>query len=191
MIIKEKKAVKDFLSNSFISNSNCWKNKKEYFDFPNFIITNDVWWNGGFESLCTVEEKRNFYEVANQALTIITELAKVGGETNCCIGPFHTSNNFLDWKNLNEFDSYNALRSLINPRQYMIVDVFEELNLMSLIVENNFRYFSEIGIFFKKLNVLIEPTHNSEILVFTEERERFKQFFSKILANTEWKIFND
>lgn len=190
MIINDKKKVRNFLDDSLI-NCESWQKKDDYFDFPNFIILNDEWWNGGFEPSCTIEEKRNFYEIANQALGIITDFAKYCDETNCCIGPFHTSYNFRDWKNLKEFDSYNALKSLINNRQYLIVDVLEDTCLMGLIVENNFRYFSEIGLLFRKSNVLIEPTHNSEIIVFSDDCEKYKSIFSDIIKNTGWKICND
>lgn len=187
MIIKNKLEVRNFLADSLI-HSESWKKNDDYFDFPNFFISNDKWWDGGFESSCSVEEKRNFYEIANQALAIIINFAKDSDETNCCIGPFHTSYNFRDWKNLKDFDSYNALKSLINDRQYLIVDTFEDFNLLSLVVENNFRYFSEVGIYFKKSNVLIEPTHNSEILVFSDDCEKYKPIFSDIIKNTGWKI---
>lgn len=191
MIITNKLKIIKYLSNTFVKKSDLWKEKEDYFDFPNFIITNEKWWNGGFDPLCTLDEKRDFYELAHQALGIILKFAEINGETKCCAGPFHTSKNFVHWKNLNEFDSYNSIRSLIKNKQYFIIDVLEDKNILGLIVENNFRYFSEIGLLFEHADLIIEPTHNSELIIFSEDCEKQKAVFSKIIENTDWKIYDE
>lgn len=186
MIIKDKTQIKKFMVGSFVTCSELWLKKDDVFDFPHFIISNDKWWDGGFDSLCSVEEKRDFYEIASQAFNIIKKFAQTCGETKCCVGPFHMLKNFADWSNLDEFDSYNALKSQIGRKQHLILDMAEDANLISLIVENNFRYFSEIGLYFKNADVLIEPTHNSELIVFSENIEKHKLIFSDIIKDTGW-----
>ena len=188
MIINNKTQIKNFISKGFVSTSEMWLKKDNIYDFPHFIISNDKWWDGGYDPLCTIDEKRDFYELAYQSLNIIKKFAEVSGETKCCIGPFHTSNNFTDWSNLNAFDAHNALKTVIRDDQYLIIDIFEDVNIMGLVVENNFRYFSQIGIFFKDSNLLIEPTHNCELIVFSLDCEKFREIFSDILANSNWKI---
>ncbi len=181
--------IEKFLSDSFINTSTNWEEKSIY-GLSHFIISNPKSIEGGFSQLCTLKEKEAFYHLANQCIDIIYAFAKSIGETICCVGPFHEFDNYEKWSDLDNFDAFNALKMQINKGQYLVVDLLEEETLLNLIVENNFRYFSKISILFPKANVMIEPTHNDEILVVAQNYEKTKNTFLSILDRTDWEVLD-
>jgi len=189
LILKSKRVIEKFLSNSFIDTSTNWE-KKSVYDFSHFIISNPKSIEGGFPTLCTIKEKEAFYHLANQCINIIYAFAKSVGETKCCIGPFHEFDNFEKWMDLICFDSFNALKTQLNNEQYLVIELLKEEVILNLIVENNFRYFSKISILFPKANVMIEPTHNSEILIVAQDYHKTKDVFLPILDKTDWEILD-
>lgn len=181
---KSRKDLDYFLSNCFIGIIDDWSERSVY-DIPHFIITNDKGadFEGGFDSFCGLKKKEEFYHLAGECLDIIYKFADTVGETVCCAGPFLSTENYEHWSNLKEFDAFNTLTEHIKNEQYKVIDLPESQNLVGLIIENNFRYLSQIALLFADTDIIIQPTHNAEILVFAKDCEKAKNLFAEILVN--------
>lgn len=181
---KIRKDLDYFLSNCFIGIIDDWSERSVY-DIPHFIITNkkSADFEGGFDSLCSLKKKEEFYSLAGECLDIVYKFADTADETVCCAGPFLDTENYEHWSNLNEYDAFNALTEHIKNEEYKVIDLPESQSLIGLIIENNFRYLSQIAFLFADKDIIIQPTHNAEVLVFAKDCEKAKMMFTEILDN--------
>ncbi|MGN0468447.1 MAG: hypothetical protein ACI4GY_06970 [Acutalibacteraceae bacterium] len=183
--------VKKFNKKSFIA-TNEWKNREcGSFDYPNFIVYTENVMVDGFEKLCCVEDKIVFYSFVKQVRDFILCVAKENGDGIIGIGPYFNDHNYNDWSNMNQFDSFISLSSTIKNNEYALLNIEDDTNIIDLIIENNFRYLSYVNILLKNANMLVFPTHNMELIVFSNDISNAKNKWSKIIRNTEWKIFDD
>ncbi len=185
---KSQKDLDYFLSHCFIGIVDDWS-ERDVYDIPHFIITNgkSVEFEGGFDSLCTLKKKEDFYHLAGECLDIIYKFACAVNESVCCAGPFLGTENYEHWSNLNEFDAFNALAEYIENNEYKVIDLSQSQDLVGLITETNFRYLTQIAFLFADNDVIIQPTHNAEILVLAKDCVKAKELFAEILVNG-WHI---
>lgn len=188
MIIKNKKEVSSYINGTFIKTSKEWKNRQEWYGFDSFMLTNPKWWNGGFKPDCTAEEKASFYNMVNETVHLILKFAEAYNDESICIGPFVMGTNFAEWKDLDKYDSFHAMKDFIDNRQYALIKTNDDINIIGLIVENNFRYFTHIGILLKNANTVIYPTHNTEIMFFSDSIQSVSKTVTDIIKNTAWSV---
>ena len=155
---------------------------------PYLFISNDVWYDDGFDTFCLPETKADFYNMVQQVLDIIMNFADKFGENNCYIGPFHNVNSYEHWANKEQFDCFNELKKHIKNDDYLSVDIAENKELIGLIIENNFRYLSQISMCFPKTQILVRPTHHTEVIVYSREIDKFKDTMAEIVNSNGWKL---
>lgn len=181
------KNISTYNANTFVESKE-WIERKDLYDFPNFMVSTPSWLDDGFDEYCKIEEKIAFYQTVKEITDIIKDIAKNMQTEIVCVGPYLRGENYCEWRGLNKFDSYNSLKKIIKSKEYKILDLNNDINIISLIIENNFRYFSEICFFLKNPNMLIYPTHHMELIVFSDKIELAKSKFLSSTENTSWKI---
>ena len=59
----------------------------------------------------------------------------------------------------------------------------DDSNLIDLVVESNFNYFSNISLFLPKINIVIQPTCHTEIIIYSQgEKEKIFSNLNKIVS---------
>ena len=157
---------------------------------PYFFISNDVWFDDGFEGLCLPETKATFYNYVQQVLDIILSFAYKEEESKCYIGPFHNVDNYERWTNKEEFDCFNELKNHIANNDYFEINVAENKELLGLLIENNFRCLTKISICFPKNNILLRPTHHMEVIVYSQQKNQTMNSLLDIVYLKKWKLID-
>lgn len=186
MIMKNNRIIKKYIKKKW-----CFSDDFN-FDSLNeticFFIQNDMWWHGGFDTLCLPKEKAKFYDLVDQTLTIILEYADINEEKFACIGPFNQQENYEFWTNKEEFDSFNELKEHIKNNEYLLIDIESNKELLGLVIETNYRYLTQISILFPKSDVLIYPNHSTELLVYSVDSQKALEDMDVIIKKTGWRI---
>ena len=79
----------------------------------------------------------------------------------------------------------------IGNRKNVLIDIDADIVFLGDIFVGGFKYISKIGLFLRKANALVVPTHNMELLVFSNTLEKVKQLFCDAVDGTGWEIIED
>lgn len=182
--------IKEYNFGKFIQ-SEQWKKREDLYDFPNFLVSSPNWLQDGFDKFSPVCEKIKFYKIIEDLVNIILAVAKESGDETICAGPYFRGKNLYDWKGMEKYDSFNALCELLKNKEYKLLKISEDENIIGLITENNLRYFSSVSFFLKNADMLILPTHNSELIVFSPDLASAKEKIEKTVLGTSWEVIED
>ncbi len=147
-------------------------------------------WDGGFDiEKCNNEEKAHFYSDLNEMVIFLKNFIFEMKVTKAIIGRFHRSKWFEQWSDLDKIDIYKKLKGTLsqyklksNSKNGLEIDVIKQQDLIDLVVESGFRYISCISIYFPEVGILVEPTHNFELLFFTKEIDSCKKLLYEELV---------
>lgn len=134
-------------------------------------------WDGGFDNEERIEEEvERFYFDMQTMIAFLREFVCESGVSKCIIGKFHRHNWFENWSNREGVDIYQDLNMFIsqhkldnNSVEGLEFEIDTNWNLISKIIEGGFRYLSCVSIFFPQIGVIVEPTHNFELIFFSNE----------------------
>lgn len=186
-MLKDKNKIATFLYGSFVTKDQ-WKNRNDLFNYASFILSNEEFLPEDIDTKQTLKQKATFYKGAYEALDIIVKAAKISGDKVVCAGAFFDGTNYYNWKDRRKFAVYARLKKTIGIKQSALLNIEDDIVLLGDIVLGGFKYLSKIGLFLKTANALIIPTHNMELIVFSDTLENVKKLFCEAIAETNWKI---
>ena len=165
----------------------------EIYNSKPIYITSEKYFEGGVYIGAPFKEKIEFYLLANKMSGILKELF---AKEKIYIADFLCENStmYFKWKDSKNHEIFRVMNNLYKKGKCYELTVAEDADTIDLIIESNFRYFSNISFFFPKYNLIIQPTMHTEILVysFTETEKIFsslKQISSKY-PEIEVKLIN-
>ncbi len=110
----------------------------------------------GFSIGCDVQEKIAFYTGVKAFSDCLREIAGILNEEKVYVGPCcRNESNYYKWKDIKNFDAYNNLRQHLKPYEIKLINISDRL--VDLIIECNFRYFSQIAFYFPENRIFIRP----------------------------------
>jgi len=156
---------------------------------PYIGICHSTKWDGGFNiEECKEEEKKLFYSDLNEMIMFLKDFMFKMNITKAIIGRFHRSKWFEQWSDLDKIDVYIKLKNTLsqynlknNSKKGLEIDVIEQQGSIYSVIEGGFRYVSCISIYFPEVGILVEPTHNFELMFFTKEIDSCKNQLYKNL----------
>lgn len=163
-------------------------------------ICHSTKWDGGFDiEECNNEEKEHFYSDFNEMIMFLKDFMFDMKVTKAIIGRFHRSKWFEQWSNLDKIDVYKKLKGVLsqyklknNSKGGLEIDVIKQQDLINLVIEGGFRYISCISIYFPEVGILIEPTHNFELLFFTKEIDPCKnRLYEKLVKYKNLSLYEE
>ena len=158
---------------------------KNLFDINNiFYISCEKYWDGGYEPSAALNEKADFYRIANQFANIIKEIVSATDDT-LIIGSEISEKGclFESWKDLKNYDAYNNLYGLINKKCSYMLNLPDDSNIVDYIVENNFRYFSCIDFYLPKSKAVLQPTCHTELFIYSKNYDLLLPIVKNILQD--------
>lgn len=169
-------------------------NDNIYFESP-IYITNNKFWDGGINCDSTLEEKSSFYYVSNKMSCIIQDIM-LTLEEPAFIGKTFCQNKkmFAHWSDLKKYELFRRISQTINPKKHYKVFLPNDRNIIDLIIESNFRYFSYISLYFPTNNIVCLPTCHTETLIYTQSPKEIVEMLKPIVAkysNEDYKIIYD
>ena len=187
-MIKSKKEITAFLYGCFLATER-WKKRDDPYDYDSFILSNTEFLPENIDTKQTLEQRAIFYKGASEALNIILRVAEFADDNYVCIGPFFQQENYYGWKDRKKYEIFRSLNKVLGNKESILVDIEENVVFLGDIVAANFKYLSKIGLFLKKANALVLPTHNMELIVFSNTIDEAKKLFGEAITGTGWKIF--
>lgn len=149
-------------------------NSKIYNSENYFYITADRFWDGGFANDASLNEKLEFYSLADtfsktlkQIIAALNDKAIIS--ESCC----EKGRYFEKWKGKKKYDSYNTLKHFIKKEKSYLLQLPNDGIILDYIVENNFRCLSCIDIYLQNSRLVLQPTCHSEIIVYYEDDEKY------------------
>lgn len=142
-------------------------NRDIYLESPMFI-TCDKYWDGGIKTDSSLKEKSDFYLLSAKMSNIIKDImltldeSVFIGESLC-----EYEDLYEHWSDLKKYELYAEISRKIHPKKYYKISLPKDSKIVDLIVESNFRYFSNIALYFPKTDMILVPTCHTEIIVYT------------------------
>lgn len=163
-------------------------------------ICHNTKWDGGLDNEeCNDEEKKQFYSDFNEMILFLKDFMFEMKVTKAIIGRFHRSKWFEQWSNLDKIDVYKKLKGTLsqyklksNSKSGLEIDVIKQQDVIDLVIEGGFRYISCISIYFPEVGILVEPTHNFELLFFTKEIDSCKkQLYEELVKYKNLSLYEE
>ncbi|KJS22099.1 MAG: hypothetical protein VR72_07460 [Clostridiaceae bacterium BRH_c20a] len=177
--------IKKMLDNSGLKIKELYKNK-------HILIHSFYDWDGGFDET-DINEVIKFYMNLDEMLSVVEKYLKKLGINDCILGKFYNNYWLKDWSDADKFDIYRQLIFLLkkyrlsknsNKGLKVNLDLGENVYLLKKIIEANFRFLSEIGMFFPEIGVYISSTHHFEVHIYTTSNDVNKhiELLNEIIA---------
>lgn len=155
--------------------------KKLYQSQP-LYISSPNYWDGGIQPNSPLVEKAAFYTVAHRMSTIIKEIVLELQESVLIgMGLCEHRQMYAHWSDLESHALFRTVTSVIRKNRYYCLSLPEDGDVVDLIVESNFRYFTHISLFLPKSNIIIQPTCHTEVLVYTTGDKKVMEVLEQIV----------
>lgn len=172
--------------------------RQEILRMPYFGIYHETDWDGGFDNdEQNAEEIDRFYSDMKDIGAFLKDFTTEMGVSDCIISKNHRYRWFEDWnKNalkkidiyiwIKDFLSENGIRN--NSSKGIAIDINDDWQVVMKIIEGGFRYISCGSFFFPQIGLVIEPTHNFELLFFTKDICRIRTVVDNIILSKYNKL---
>lgn len=166
-------------------------NRDIYLESPMFI-TCDKYWDGGIKTDSSLKEKSDFYILSAKMSNIIKDImlalneSVFIGESLC-----EYEDLYEHWSDLKKYELYVEIYRKIHPKKHYRLFLPKDSNIIDLIVESNFRYFSNIALYFPETDMILLPTCHTEIIVYTPRLNDVITIIETVIeryADNEYKI---
>ena len=139
---------------------------------PIFISCNK-YWDGGITSNTCLKEKAEFYNLCHIMSNIIKEIILAFGKV-AFVGKKLCENQeiYAHWSDLKSYKLFREITQIINPKKYYEITLPEDNDIIDLIVESNFCYFSYISLYLPEINLIITPSCHTEVLLYTKQSDK-------------------
>ena len=166
-------------------------NKNIYCESPIYISSNKFW-DGGITCDSSLEEKSSFYDIAKK-MSYITKDIILELNESIFIGKTFCENNeiYAHWSDLKKHEFFRTISQTISPKKHYKLTLPNDCNIIDLIIESNFRYFSYISLYFPKNNIICLPTCHTELLIYTQKPTEIIRILQPIIckySNEDYKI---
>ncbi len=132
------------------------------------FITSDEYWDGGISADSTLKEKVKFYSLAERMSNIVKEIVLSLGETPIIGKPFCEFGKVYEhWSNLGDYELFREISRTIKETKCYRLSFPEDNNIIDLIIESNFRYFTNVSLYLPLANIIIRPSCHTEVLVYS------------------------
>ena len=157
--IKEKEAIRYF--------------DETLYDISILYITSDRFWDGGIHLDSSLKEKVAFYTMTEKMSAILKSILSVLDEPVYIGKPLcEYGDIYAPFSGLKKFETFRTIHKTIGNRKCYALSLPEDDEIIDLIVESNFRYFSFISFFLPQSNIIFRPSCHTEILVYTENKQK-------------------
>ena len=159
-------------------------NKSLYNTDDFYFISCKNFWDGGFETSASLEEKYSFYKLANKFSNIIKEIL-IELKDDVIIGKTISEKSYIfeKWSDINRYDAFMNLTENINKHSHYLINIKNDGNIIDYIVENNFRYLTCIDLYLLNNKIIIQPTCHSEVIIYAENYTKIIPIVQNILKN--------
>lgn len=156
------------------------------------FITCDKFWDGGIKTDSSLEEKSEFYCLSSKMSCIIQDIITILDE-RVFIGKSLCENGelYARWSDLKKYELFQEISDRIHRKKHYEILMPEDADIVDLIVESNFRYFSYIALYLSKSDMIVLPTCHTEVLIYTKFPDKIMEILNIIVekySDDKYKI---
>ena len=141
---------------------------EQIYQISPMYITSDKYWDGGIRTNSTLKDKAEFYAIATKMSDIIKDIIhKLNedifvGKRFCEYGEIYAR-----WSDLKGYELFREICEIIRKNKIYKLTLPEDNDIIDMIVESNFRYFTYISLYLPTSKIIIQPSCHTEILVYS------------------------
>lgn len=146
------------------------------------VITSDEFWDGGFDSTASLREKSGFYRLAESMAAVLKKLITDFGE-DFYVADFLCENQtmYASWSDLKSFALFRAVSEIFQKNKCYRLSVKEDSDLIDLMIESNFRYYTYFSFFLPASGIIIQPTCHTEIFLYSKQEQSVRERLANII----------
>ena len=157
--------------------------KQEIYHSNPLFITSDQFWDGGIKSGSPLSEKAAFYSIAEMMSRMIKEFIQALGENPLAGQAFcEYERMFADWSDSENFEIYRQVSQTFKDNRCYQLTLPGDNDIIDLIIESNFRYFSYVSLYLPKSGIILQPSCHTEILVYADSDAHFRSTLEDIIS---------
>ncbi len=140
-----------------------------------------------FPLVFPLNEKSKFYNLASIMSEVLKNLVIVLND-DVYVGNILCENEklYAQWSDLKKFELFRFISKTFKKNKLYSLSVSKDTEIIDLIIESNFKYYSYFSFFLPKSNIVIQPTCHSELIIYSEKTECIKSLLKNIIT-----IFNN
>lgn len=152
------------------------------YQYKPVFITSDKFWDGGIRTDSALKEKSEFYAIAHKMSHIIQQVVLELDEDPLVGAPFCEGDEiYAHWSDLESYELFRKISETIQWNKCYTLSLPEDSDVIDLIVESNFRYFTYVSLYLPVSNIIIQPSCHTEILVYSENSKETLAILQNVL----------
>lgn len=146
------------------------------------VITSDEFWDGGFDITDPFREKSGFYRLAESMVNVLKKLITDLDE-DFYVADFLCENQtmYASWSDLKKIELFRAVSEIFKKNKCYRLSCKEDSDLIDLMIESNFRYYSYFSFFLPESGTIIQPTCHTEIFIYSEQEQAVREHLANII----------
>lgn len=146
------------------------------------FITSDMFWDGGIRTDSSLREKAEFYALAEKMSAVVQDFILLQKEDVFMGQPFCEDGKlYAHWSDLKQQTLFREISAIIKKNKCYQLSLPEDKNVVDLIVESNFRYFTYVSLYLPASNIILQPTCHTEIVVYSQHNQEIKKTLQGIV----------
>ena len=146
------------------------------------VITSDEFWDGGFDITASLREKSKFYNLA-ESMTIALKKLMADLDEDFYVADFLCENEtiYASWSDLKSFALFRAVSETFQKNKCYRLSLKEDSDLIDLMIESNFRYYTYFSFFLPASGIIVQPTCHTEIFIYSEKEQWIRERLAEII----------
>lgn len=146
---------------------------KQLYTASPIFISCDKYWDGGISAKDSLKNKAEFYSLSflfsGIVKTVIQTLDEKPMLGKCLCDH---ENMYSDFSEMEEYEIFREITNVIKNKKYYQLSLPEDNDIIDLIIESNFRYFTHIALFLPNSSIIIEPSCHTEIIIYSQNKDK-------------------
>lgn len=140
---------------------------------PPIFISCDKYWDGGIYAKDSLKSKAEFYTLSSIFSDIVKALIQTLDESPI-LGKSICDHQamYAHFSNMESYELFREITDVIKRNKYYRLNLPEDNDIIDLIIESNFRYFTHIALFLPNSKIIVEPSCHTELLIYCPHKER-------------------
>lgn len=135
-----------------------------------YVYLDSKYIEAGPSATDSLKKKQFFYEYCDRFKKAVVKIIKANNEKYLIAGKFNNCSSYYhDWSDVKRLENFWVLRQLFHRNIARVFCFPEEHKILDFLIENGFRYLSNIYLYLPKSNLLLRFECHSQIIIYTTQ----------------------
>ena len=152
-----------------------------------YIYQDALYIEAGPSAEDSLRKKEYFYAYCGQFKRATVKILRECKEEYLIVGKFNDFLHYYEpWSNIEQLENYQVLRKLFHGNVARVFRFPDEHRILDCLIENGFRYLSNLCLYMPKSNLLLRFECHSQLIVYTtnieDTHKKLQQWIGKDFA---------